>query len=289
MHDSRGAAATPNAEQHEQWDGVEGRHWVEFQARWDAVLAPIGEVLAGAAGVAPGERVLDVGCGCGASALDAARRAAPGQVVGVDLSEPMLARARERAAAAGLANVRFERADAQVDDLGRDAYDVVISRFGVTYFDDPVVAFRNVASALRPGGRLAFVCFQHPIRNSWVTVPAVAIGGHLGRPRDEPPGKGPFSFRDRELVLRTLAEAGFADAAAEPVVRPAVIGRDLDEACGFVLESSVHRRFFDGAPAEARDAALAALREALAPRAGPDGVVLSAAAWLVTAVRAGDR
>jgi SAM-dependent methyltransferase len=277
----------PNAEQRDEWDGPEGRRWVELQERWDLALAPVGEALAEAAAVAPGERVLDVGCGCGASTIEAGRRAAPGPVLGVDLSGPMLARARERAADAGLGNVRFERADAQVHDFGPDAFDVVLSRFGITYFEDPVAAFANLRSALRPGGRLVFVCFRHPLRNSWVTVPAVAVGAHLGRPRDEGPAAGPFSFRDRDLVLRTLAAAGLADVTAEPVDRPAVIGRDLDEACRFVLHNSLHRRFFDGAPEAARAAAVDALRAALGSRLGPGGVTLGVAAWLVTATRPG--
>lgn len=276
---------TSNAAQVEQWEGVEGAHWVEYQARWDALLAPLSDALLRAAAIAPGEHVLDVGCGCGASTIEAARAARPGDVVGVDLSQPMLARAGERAAAAGVGNVRFEQADAQVHPFPPGAFDVVISRFGVMYFEDPVAAFTNIASAVRPGGRMAFVCFQDPIRNGWVTVPAVAVIGHLGRPRNDLPDKGPFSFRDRDLVEKTLAAAGFVDVTTTAVHHQVTLGDTVDDACRFVADNSVHRPFFEGASDAARTAALGAVRSALERHVTPGGVMASAAAWLVTATR----
>ena len=146
-----------NDEQARHWNSDEASHWVTHQADHDRMLAPFTGMLLDAAMLSPGDRVADVGCGCGATTRAAAQAVAPGPVLGVDLSAPMLAQARADARAAGLANAVFEQADAQVHPFGDGSFDTVISRFGIMFFSDPVAAFANLRRATRPGNRLTFV------------------------------------------------------------------------------------------------------------------------------------
>lgn len=272
-----------NDEQVEQWEGGEGAHFVEHQAHYDSLFAPINDELVRAAALKPGEHVLDVGCGCGASTVAAAPHAAPGPIVGVDLSEIMLARAAERARELGLTNVRFEKADAQVQDFGA-AYDVVMSRFGIMYFDDPVAAFTNLRRALRPEGRLVFTCFSSAVRNRWVSVPGVAVVAHLGRP-PKGPDKGPFSLDKPELIRDLLDRAGFTSIEIETVERDGMLAPDVDEAVAFYQANSIFRGSFAAASPEARAAAVDSLRAAMQAHERGGGVWLTASALLVTASR----
>jgi len=144
-----------NTEQFDAWNGESGLRWIADPDRRDGVLQPVADALLEAAQLQGGERVLDVGCGCGATTLAAARAIAPnGEVVGADLSEPMIDVARRRAADAGVDNVAFVQADAQTHDFGAPTFDVVMSRFGTMFFADPAAAFANIASSMGPGGRL---------------------------------------------------------------------------------------------------------------------------------------
>jgi SAM-dependent methyltransferase len=277
----------PNAEQIRYWNETAGPRWVAFQRAVDEQLRPLGEIAAERGGIARGDRVLDVGCGCGDTTIALARRVAPGgRVLGIDVSAAMLARARERAA--GAANVEFLEADAQSHALPAAAFDVVYSRFGVMFFTDPAAAFRNLAAALRPGGRLAFVCWQALAANAWISVPLRAAAEHIVLPpRPAPDAPGPFSFADPTRVRDILAGARFRDVELEAVARPLHVGgagASLDEAVHFLTEgvgptSSALR---EAGPAF-RARVQGAVREALAPFAGPDGVRMDSAAWVVTA------
>src|SRR5918992_3055720 len=203
-----------NVEQAEAWDGPEGEHWALHYERFDAIIGPYHRALMSAAALAPGERVLDIGCGNGLTSRDAARAVGPsGSVLGVDLSGPMLARAEQLAKEDGLDNVRFERGDAQVHSFEPGAYDLAVSRFGLMFFLDPVAAFTNIASALRPHGRLATLVWQSVAANEWVTAmrDALAVGRDLPGP---PPGApSPFALADTDYARSVLTEAGFTDVA----------------------------------------------------------------------------
>ena len=280
-------ATRPNAEQKEFW-AREGEEWVRQATRYDDMNGRFGEALLDAAGLQPGERVLDVGCGNGATSLETARLVDPGgSVVGVDLSAPMLALARRRATDAGLSNVEFVEADAQVHRFELGSFDVIISRFGVMFFEDPEAAFANLAGALRSGGRLAVVVWKDILESEWIIVPGAAAAEHVGFPDLGPPGApGPFALADGDRVREILGGAGFSDVSLEAVARPMRIGDDVDDVTEFITSLELVRDgLFAGKPEDKVAAAVAAARAAVVPYQGPDGVVMNGTAWLVTARR----
>jgi SAM-dependent methyltransferase len=276
--------SAPNAEQVDYWNGPEGRHWADREARFDAMLVPFVAPVLDAARVGPADRVLDVGCGNGALSRAAAGRGA--RVTGVDISAPMLAVARRRAAAEGL-TAEYLEADAQTHPFA-GGYDAVVSRFGVMFFADPVAAFANLAAALEPGGRLAFVCWQGQPANEWVAIPALAMLPIVGPP-DLPPADapGPFAFAAAERVTGILAAAGYVDVTCEALSPPLLLGGGLglDATVEWLAEGGMGKRFLAGADSATTEAALAAVREALALFVTPDGVRMASAAWLVSATR----
>ncbi|CAM5404921.1 Class I SAM-dependent methyltransferase OS=Streptomyces tendae OX=1932 GN=GUR47_00965 PE=4 SV=1 [Streptomyces tendae] len=269
-----------NSRQAEVWNGPVGTHWAVHQARYDAMLAGVNDALFGAAAVAPGDRVLDVGCGAGATTRIAARLASPGHAVGVDISAPLLERARASTAAEGVANAAYECADAQVHRFPAEGYDVVVSRGGVMFFEDHVAAFRNLARALRPGGRLAFVCPQPPGQHSQ----EARTLGLFARLVDEDAGPGEVaaqgamaSLSDPERVREVLSGAGYREVSVTPVAVEAVWGRDVRDAVDFLLSR------YPGRPLPA--GRLAELEAVLLPHATDTGVRMRAGVWLVAAVR----
>jgi SAM-dependent methyltransferase len=280
--------AGPNAEQVQYWNEVAGPRWVVFQERLDAELGGLSQRALERAGPAAGEAVLDVGCGCGGTSLELARRVGPrGRVLGVDVARPMLARARERAAAAGALQLRFVEADAQTAALEPAAFDLVFSRFGVMFFADPAAAFANLRRALRPGGRVAFVCWQKLQDNPWVLVPLGAIAKHVPLPPPPAPGApGPFAFADAERVRGFLEAAGFRDVAFDDLREPLRLGGgSIEGAVEFLLEvgpAATALREADAGP-ELRARVGAAVREALEPFVRPSGLELGSAAWIVRA------
>ena len=275
----------PNAAMRRHWSEVAGPRWVRLREQHDAVLQPFLEPLLAAAGARAGERVLDAGCGCGTTTLALAARVGPtGQVVGADISAPMLAELERRAAqhTGVAAAVTTALADLQVVPL-HGPFDVVVSRFGVMFFDDPARAWRNLHAATRPGGRLAFVCWQLPANNPWSRVPALAALGVS--PADvDPPGPfdpGPSSLAEPARVEELLGAAGWQQLRLADLRPTLTLGRDLDEAVHQVSGTLVVAAAIDRA---GEAVVLRAVRSALEPYVCDDGAVrLASAAWLVTA------
>ena len=275
-------AAGPNAAQISYWNDSAGPTWVAEQDTLDAELRPWGEKAMAALAPKAGERLIDVGCGCGTTTLALAERVGPGgQVLGGDISAPMLAVARRRAEQAGLAQATFAQVDAQTYQF--EPADGVFSRFGVMFFADPVAAFANLRAALTSRGRVAFVCWRAPAHNPWVTVPMAAIAPLLPEaPPAPPPGApGPFAFADRDHVLGILRGAGFARVEIE--------AHDLKTGWGD-LEASTRLALSIGPAAatlrqhpQLADKFTQAVRAALAPFATPEGVRLDASAWIARA------
>lgn len=268
------------------WAAEGPQQYAEHGTRWEAMMAPFGAAMFDAVALEPGEHVLDVGCGWGATTVDAAERVAPtGSVVGVDFSAQMLETARQRAS--GLDNITLLEADAQVHQFEPASFDAVISRFAAMLFEDPPAAFANLHRAVKPGGRLAFVCWQGPLNTEWVAVALGAAAGLMGRQPDlgEPGAPGPFAFADGDRARSLVEAGGFAEVRLQSVTRPQRIARDTDDAAEFVLAQPESKQLLDGASQQVRAAVADALREAFTPYAGPHGVVTDASAWLVTARR----
>jgi SAM-dependent methyltransferase len=181
---------TANADQYAAWNGDSARRWTAGPDRRDRILAPVADAPLSAGGLTPRERVLDVGCGCGAPTLAADNQVTPeGIAWGIDLSEPMLDVARRRAEIAGVTNVRFEHADAQTHQLPIGCFDVAISRFGTMFFDNPAAAFRNVGRALRTSGRLCIATWQPLAANDWLTIPGADLDDALEHLADTGPAE----------------------------------------------------------------------------------------------------
>jgi SAM-dependent methyltransferase len=268
----------------DDWADTKGRFWAERADHVSRMLAGPGDHLARGAALQPGERVLDVGCGCGDSTLAAAEAVGPdGQVLGVDLSPAQLDVARERAEERGLANVDVRVADAGVDDVG-EGYDAVISRLGVMFFADPAAAFTKLHDALGPGGRIAFVCWQHPDENPWIQVSARAFAEVLDV-EPAPPDElgGAMSLRDPERVRRVLDGAGFRDVDLEGVICDIHLGETADQAVEFARTMEYARTALEAAPPDVADEAVERARAALAAEQGPDGIRLPGRLWLVRA------
>jgi SAM-dependent methyltransferase len=266
--------------QTEYWNSEVGERWTAMQAELDRVFAPLTAALLDGAAPRPGERMLDIGCGCGETALLAAGRLGPdGGVTAVDVSRPMLARARARPASG--APITWIEADAQTHPFAPD-HDLALSRFGVMFFDDSRAAFATIRRGLRPGGRLAVLCWRALQENPWVSVARDAALGVVPEPAPVPPGgPGPFRFADRDGLAAVLAGAGFADVAVAPVDALLTLGDDADEAGRFCLTVGPVAGLLRDLDEALRDRAAAAVRAAM-PRERP--VRLGAACWLATAV-----
>jgi ubiquinone/menaquinone biosynthesis C-methylase UbiE len=271
------------------WSDESGKKWARLQARTDVQLEPLGRLAMNALELRTGERVLDVGCGAGATVLELAERVGQsGSVVGLDLSEPLLERARERVAASGRTNIELKLGDAAKASF-EQPFDALFSRFGVMFFDDPVGAFRNLRAALKRGGRLGFVCWQAADRNPWgqEALDAVrAVAPNQPTPEMLAPGKpGPFSFADEARVRSILESAGFSAIRTDPSEIPMQIGgaNTLEDAVDFMLEIGPAARFVSEADPALRSSFRDALSRWVAAYACAQGVWMPARTLIVTA------
>jgi SAM-dependent methyltransferase len=265
-----------------------GEAWALLQEQTDTQLDPFGLAAVAKLGLTRGARVLDVGCGCGQTLLELAEIVGPrGHVLGVDISEPMLERARQRVA--GQASVEICCADAQTHPFVLADFDAVFSRFGVMFFEDARRAFANLRRALRPQGGLAFVCWQDLALNPWAGLPLRAVMRVLGRdalPDLLRPGcPGPFYLSDADRVRTILSAAGFADVEIDRFERPLHLGgaMTLEQALAYCRQIGPAARAMAEAAPELRPALDAAVAGALAPFVSERGVWLDAAAFIVTA------
>jgi SAM-dependent methyltransferase len=290
---------TANAAQAQRWNGESGRYWVTHRERHLAGHRYLLPHLFGAAAISPGERVLDVGCGCGATTIAAAQAARgtaaagprlrlpgggeSGSAVGLDLSRPMLDVARSLAARAGVANAGFVRGDAQICPVRRESCDVMISSFGVMFFDDPAAAFASMAAALRRRGRLAFLCWQHDVHNELFGIPLRVLGAHARLP-------GPVAgelFIDPRRITELLSGTGWDDIQIAAVSEPAWMGSDVADVMSYVRGMPMIRNLAAGLGNKVlTERVLAVIAEEYAARQRSDGVWVRAAAWLVSGHRA---
>lgn len=281
--------APDNVEATEAWSGPLFEIFAKYRELTGAGLGAHGEAAMRLSPPRPGERVLDLGCGFGETTLQLASLVGDGgSALGIDVAEPFVLAAREEAAAEGIANVEFITADVQTLELPRE-FDYAYARMGLMFFANPVAALRNVANALKPGGRLCAVVWRRKLDNEWVHRAEQVVDEYLDHPEetDEPTcGPGPFSMANADTVTEQLKIAGFEEISLRRSDLPLKIGKDLDEAVEFNMAlgpaGEVLRLWGDRVD-EIRPKIAAQLREALAEFDGPEGVFAPASTWLITA------
>jgi SAM-dependent methyltransferase len=250
---------------------------------YDAELSAHHEHLRAVLRISRGDEVVDIGCGTGLTTREAARAAAPGRVVGVDVSAGILERARQVTAAEGLDNVRYELGDAQVHRFDPAGFDVAMSRFGTMFFADPAAAFANLAAALRPRARLVLLVWQRHDDNEWARAIDAALGD-AAQPAQ--PGMDPFSLGDVEATAGLLEGTGFDDLHFAAVHAPVLYGHDLDAALAFVMGFQDSKAALATLSDDTAARAVERLRTMLSAHyRDKRGVVLDARSWLITARR----
>ncbi len=272
---------SPNAGQAEFWNAQPGQNWVTFEADLEAITRGVTEVLMAAAAPAAGEQVLDIGCGTGGSTFALAEAVGPaGHVIGSDISAAMLQRAETHRAARAMGHVRFEEADAQTHAFEPSSIDLAASRFGGMVFADPVAAFRNIARALRPGGRIAFVAWAAPEANPWFALPQRVAVERLGPvPPSDPHAPGPMAFRDIDRVTGLLQAAGLADCKGATVATELHHPGDVEAIVRLLRHVGPMARVLreKGGTPEDEAAILATLREEFGRYRSADGLRIPAA------------
>jgi SAM-dependent methyltransferase len=272
-----------NTEQLRAWDGDEGAYWAAHADHFERSLASYQQPFFAAAGIVTGDRVLDVGCGTGSATRDAARAASAGSALGVDLSSAMLEVARQRAAADGLTNVRFEQADAQIHPFEPGAFDVAIGQTSAMFFGDRVAALANIGKALRPGGRLVLLTWQPLAGNEWIRELSTALAAGRDRPTPPPDAPGPFTLSDPDVIRSVLTAAGYGDITVDGTTAPMWFGHDADDA--YDVLAGLMGWMLEGLDGNGRERALGKLQATIAAHATPDGVLYQSATWTIRATR----
>lgn len=272
----------------QDWAGEMGQRWLANLGRFESTIAPIGEALLLQAAYQPGERVVDIGCGGGATSLAIAERVAPnGEVLGIDVSPDLVAATIGRASRAGVSNAHFICADAGTVALDSAPYDRLCSRFGSMFFADPVTAFTNLRALVRPAGRIDLAVWASPGNNSWIAEPMQILSRYVDLPPPMPRAPGPFAFEDLDYLHEVLAAAGFQDVKVQPatgVLPVAGAGSSPADALGFMLEGQSFGTVVAQAPHALGKRVAADLSALFARRHRPGlGVLMDYKAWLVMA------
>ena len=276
-----------NSEQIAEWNGALGQRWVAMQQELDRIVVPFGDAALKAAAPQPGERVIDIGCGCGGTSIEIARIVgATGSVLGIDVSQPMLEVARTHAALANCAHLAFRDGDASEARLPANI-DLLFSRFGVMFFGQPSPAFSHLRRSLRTGGRCVFVCWRTPRDNAWAMTPLSAARNAMGvtpAPPD-PDAPGPFAFADEERLRAILSTAGFDDIEVQRFDAAIALGATPRSAAESVAQIGPVSRLVREVGVEHLPIIVDAVERALAPLAEPDGhVSLNGSTWIVSAM-----
>jgi len=277
---------TDNSEQIAEWNGVLGQRWVAMRQEVDRVVAPFGEAALKAAAPQPGERAIDIGCGCGETAIEIARLVGPaGSVLGIDVSQPMLEVARSRGVSAACSHLSFREGDASETRLPSNI-DLLFSRFGVMFFSQPSNAFRHLRKSLRKGGRCVFVCWRTPRDNAWAMTPLSAARTALDitPPPSDPEAPGPFAFADEERLRTVLSDAGFGNIDLQRFDTAIFLGTTPRSAAEGVVQMGPVARLVREVGVEHLPIIVDAVERALAPHAAPNGhVSLNGSTWIVAA------
>jgi SAM-dependent methyltransferase len=279
------AASIANAAQQEYWNNIAGPRWVGLEGFVESRVRGVNDHLLRHSTAAPGERVLEIGCGTGAFTVPLAEAVgARGEVVGADISNAMLQGAKKRLAESGLQNVSLIEADAQTHPFEPGRFDLVASRFGVMFFADPAAAFTNLRAVLRPGGRLCFACWGPLDANEHWLVPYRVAMRHLGPPEPKPPrAPGPMAFSDPSYVRGFLGAAGFEAIEINRESPGIFVSAPKEEAEHACIMGPSGRLIDEKKPdAAMRETIRREIEEAFAAHAG---ATLSSTVFLVTARR----
>ncbi len=274
-----------NTEQAEAWDGHEGDVWTDHADRYEHAGWRIWNHFADAQLIGVTDDVVDIGCGTGHSTRAAARIAASGHVLGLDLSKRMLGHARERSEAEGLKNIEFVQADAQVYLFTPSSFDIALSSFGAMFFSDPAAAFSNMATGLRDSGRLALLAWRTLPENEWLMGLRGALAAGRDLPMPPPDAPTPFSLADPDRVRMMLESAGYTGVELTAVDEPMDFGVDVDDAYTWVKTMGIVEGLSHGLDEAQLAQADANIRQLLVENETPDGVQLNTAAWLITATK----
>ena len=277
-----------NQEQREFWSDIKGDLWVTLQPRIDTMLATFGDKALDTLNPQSGERILEIGCGTGTTTLALGGRVGTsGEILAADLSRPMLNKAIERANVSAEHPITFVEADAQVHSFPTATFDAVYSRFGVMFFDDPVAAFRNIRKAVRPGGRMAYVCWADRKANPWIRIPAGAAKAFLDLPAPPPDdAPGQFSMENEHRVQQILHDAGWSDIGLERFTVDGSIGSNAADAASFITKMGPMSEPFALADSDTQNKTLQVIEEALTPYSNDSGVTLEFSTWIVSATQA---
>lgn len=280
-------AADPETIKAEDWAGEMGERWLANLSLFEGMIAPVGEALIAASGARPNEAALDVGCGGGATTIALAQAVGSGgRVTGLDISPALTGATLKRARDAGLGNVTCVTSDATIAELPPNAFDILFSRFGVMFFEDPVRAFRNLRSALKPTGRLIFACWAPPTENQWILSVMGVLGKHVELPAPVPRAPGPFAFAEPDYVREILSGAGFKDVRIDTWRGTQYLagkGSTPQSAAEFVLNALSVGDLVRKQSADVQAKIRQDVEEAFAAFSTPDGVAMNATAWFVSA------
>lgn len=275
-----------NIKQKEFWSGAGGDVWVNKQREMDIMLNPLGQRAIDKLNLSSIKTIIDIGCGCGATTLEIAKNIPEGKIVGVDISEPMLSRAREDALKMSLSNTDFVVKDVQTDEIDNNHFDIAFSRFGVMFFEDPYEAFKNINKALKKGGQLSFVCWQHASLNPWQSLSIEVIRGFLDLPAPPPKGPGPFAFEDKSYVQDILESSNFQEIEIMGNEEQIIMfsGKSLKEACeDYLTINPIVTEMLKNSANELKEEILEALMTKFSDFHKEEGLVFPSATWIVTA------
>ena len=274
-----------NLKQKEFWSGSGGDVWKNKQSEMDIMLNPLGTKAISKLDLSKAKKIIDIGCGCGATTLEIAKQLEEGEIIGVDISEPMLARAAKNASDQSLSNANFQVLDVQVDDMPSD-FDIAFSRFGVMFFEDPYQAFSNIYKSLKENGQLSFVCWQNPSLNPWQSLSIQVIKEFLDLPSPPPKSPGPFAFEDKNYISDILNQSNFKDIEIEDNQEDIVMfsGKSIEEACeDYLTINPVVTEMLKNSKEELKDEILKALVLKFSEFHNGDGLLFPSATWIVTA------
>ena len=278
-----------NKNQRDFWSGKGGDIWVERQNAMDTMLSPLGEAALNKLNLNEGENVLDIGCGCGHTTLNIAKRISPdGQVTGLDISEPMLKRAKESANEMSISNASFNCVDVQTDDMGEEVYSAAFSRFGVMFFEDPVAAFCNINKSLITGASLSFVCWQSPALNPWQSLFIEAVKKYVDLPSPPRRSPSPFAFMESEYVSSILEESNFQNIMIEGHEAEVNMfsGRSLsDSVKDYISINPVVSGMLKDSTEQEKTEIINSAIEAFSPYYSAKGLMFPSATWLVTTTK----